>query len=145
MKLHVSALIVLMASTAIGLAQQQPPQIPSISERPSGASLGTIRIGAADNNIWFGWRVAMPATAIKGMTLSEVLARADFPLGLAAVDASSSQMVSFEVPKPLDVRLQPGERSAVNYRLRELNQQILVYRVENFASDKATRRRVLEL
>jgi type 1 glutamine amidotransferase/sugar phosphate isomerase/epimerase len=136
-----------MASTgAISLAQQgQPPQIPSISQRPSGASLGTIRVGAADSNIWFGWRVAIPANAIKGMTLSDVLARADFPLGLTAVEASSSQMVSFEVPKPLDIRLQAGERSAVNYRLRELNQQILAYRVEPFPSDEATRRRVLEL
>ena len=133
--------------TIVGFAQQgeKPPQVPSISQRPSGASLGTIRIGAADNNIWFGWRVAMPANAIKGMTLSDVLARADAPLGLAAVEAPSTVTVSFEVPKPLDHRLQPGERNSINYRLRELNQQILAYRVENLPADDANRRRVFEL
>ncbi len=133
--------------TVAPYAQQgeKPQQIPSISQRPSGASLGTIRIGAADNNIWFGWRVAMPANAIKGMTLSDALARADAPLGLAAVEAPSTLTVSFEVPKPLDHRLQAGERNAVNYRLRELNQQILAYRVENMPADDATRRRIFEL
>jgi type 1 glutamine amidotransferase len=130
-----------------GYAQQgeKPPQVPSISQRPSGASLGTIRIGAADNNVWFGWRVAMPANAIKGLTLSDVLARADAPLGLAAVETPSTLTVSFEVPKPLDYRLQAGERNAINYRLRELNQQILAYRVENLPADDATRRRIFEL
>ena len=43
------------------------PQVPLVSKRPTGASLGTIRAGASDNNIWFGWRVAMPTNAIKGM------------------------------------------------------------------------------
>ena len=144
MRIRLCAVIVTIAiGTVAGYAQQgeKPQQIPSISQRPSGASLGTIRIGAADNNIWFGWRVAMPANAIKGMTLSDVLARADAPLGLAAVEAPSTLTVSFEVPKPLDHRLQTGERNAVNYRLRELNQQILAYRVENLPADDATRRR----
>ena len=49
-----------------------------------------------------------------------------------------------EIPKKLDYRLQPGERNAVNYRLRELNQQILAYRVEDLGSDEGTRRKVLE-
>ena len=30
---------------------------------PDRSSLGTIRVGAADNNIWFGWRVGVPTTA----------------------------------------------------------------------------------
>jgi len=148
MRIRLCAVIVTIAiGTVAGYAQQgeKPQQVPSISQRPSGASLGTIRIGAADNNIWFGWRVAMPANAIKGMTLSEVLARVDAPLGLAAVEAPSTLTVSFEVPKPLDYRLQTGERNAVNYRLRELNQQILAYRVENLPADDATRRRTFEL
>ncbi len=142
-----AVIFTVVAGTIAGYAQQgqKPPQIPSISQRPSGASLGTIRIGAADNNIWFGWRVAMPANAIKGMTLSDVLARADAPLGLAAVEVPSALTMSFEVPKPLDHRLQSGERDALNYRLRELNQQILAYRVENLPPDDATRRKVFDL
>ena len=142
-----AVILTIVMGTIAGDAQQgeKPQQVPSISQRPSGASLGTIRIGAADNNIWFGWRVAMPANAIKGMTLSDVLARADAPLGLAAVEAPSTLTVSFEVPKPLDHRLQTGERNAINYRLRELNQQILAYRVESLPADDATRRSVFEL
>ena len=46
------------------VAGQAPPPVPSISQRPTGASLGTIRVGAADDNIWFGWRVGVPSTAI---------------------------------------------------------------------------------
>jgi type 1 glutamine amidotransferase/sugar phosphate isomerase/epimerase len=142
-----AVIVALAAGTVAGFAQQgeKPQPVPSISQRPSGASLGTIRIGAADTNIWFGWRVAMPANAIKGMALSDVLARADAPLGLAGVEAQSTVTVAYEVPKPLDHRLQSGERDAINYRLRELNQQILVYRVDNFPSDEPTRRRVFEL
>jgi type 1 glutamine amidotransferase/sugar phosphate isomerase/epimerase len=119
--------------------------VPSISQRPNGTSLGTIRVGAADNNMWFGWRVGVPSTAIKGLTFSEALARADgHPIAVTGVEASSTQITSFEVPKPLDHRLQPGERRAVVYRLRELNQQILSYRIDNVGSDEAARRQVFD-
>jgi type 1 glutamine amidotransferase len=126
-------------------AQPQAPAVPSISQRPNGTSLGTIRVGAADNNIWFGWRVGMPSTAIKGLTLSDALARADaHPVAVTTVLASSSQIVSHEIPKPLDYRLQPGERRAVVHRLRELNQQLLGYSVDSLPSDAAARRKVFE-
>ena len=50
----------------------------------------------------------MAPAAIKG-TLSEVLAAADaYPISLPSVMATSTQIVSAEVPKPLDYRLQPG-------------------------------------
>lgn len=121
------------------------PPVPSGSQRPNGTSLGTIRVGAADNNIWFGWRVAMPASAIKGLTFSEALERADrHPIAVTGVFASNTQIVSPEVPKPLDYRLQTGERNAVTYRLRELNQQILAYRVSDLGSDSHARRHVFE-
>ena len=71
--------------------------------------------------------------------------RADAPLGLLGVEAPSTQTVSFEVPKPLDHRLQPGERTAINYRLRELNQQIFIYRVESLPAEDAVRRSLFEL
>src|SRR6185295_10870321 len=54
------------AGVVVGFAQPQQPrvrplpeQIPSISQRPTGSSLGTIRAGAADKNIWFDWRVGV--------------------------------------------------------------------------------------
>jgi type 1 glutamine amidotransferase len=166
-----TALVIVAMSTAIAAAQQAPattasqgrgggegqgrgggegrggqqPQIPSISQRPPGGGLSTIRVGAADNNMWFGWRVAIPSAAIKGLTLSDALVKADgYPIGVTSVEASSTQITSAEVPKLLDHRLQTGERNAVVYRLRELNQQILAYRVDTLGPDEATRRKVFE-
>ena len=119
------------------------PPVPSISKRPAGSELSTIRVAAQDNNFWFGWRVGTPATSIKGMTFSDLLAKVD-PMGVPTVDATSTQTVSYEIPKALDYRLQTGERNAVNYRLRELNQQVSVYRVESLPTDEATRRKIFE-
>jgi type 1 glutamine amidotransferase/sugar phosphate isomerase/epimerase len=145
MKHRIGAVVIIVAcGTLVRAAQQAPaPTVPSISQRPTGSSLGTIRVGAADNNIWFGWRVAMPAAALKSLTFSEALARADL-LSVSSVEASSTQQVSPEIPKKLDARLQTGERNAVTYRLRELNQQILAYRVESLGSDEAARRKAFE-
>ena len=140
---------VVALGTLVGGAQQTPPAapapppVPSISKRPTGSSLGTIRAGAQDNNIWFGWRVAMPSNAIKGLTFSEAAARAD-AMAVPTVEVSSTQQVAFEIPKPFDYRLQQGERNAVNYRLRELNEGVSVYRVESLPPDEPTRRKVLE-
>jgi len=60
------ALAGLIVSAGVQGQAQNPPAVPSISQRPTGSSLGTIRGGAADNNIWFGWRVGMPSAAIRG-------------------------------------------------------------------------------
>jgi type 1 glutamine amidotransferase len=126
-----------------GGAGQTAPTVPSISKRPTGSSLGMIRAGADNNAIWFGWRIAMPTNAIKGLTFSEAVVKAD-AMAVPTVEVSSAQQVAFEVPKPFDYRLQTGERNAVNYRLRELNEGVSVYRVENLPADEATRRKVLE-
>jgi type 1 glutamine amidotransferase/sugar phosphate isomerase/epimerase len=124
-----------------------PASVPSIPKRPTasptGSELGLIRVAAQDDKIWFGWRVAMPTNAIKGMTFSDVVAKAG-AMSVPAVEVSSTQQVAFEIPKPFDYRLQTGERNAVNYRLRELGEQVAIYRVPNFPADEATRRKVLE-
>jgi type 1 glutamine amidotransferase/sugar phosphate isomerase/epimerase len=152
MNTHMHAMVlVLIAAASACFAQTPPPgggrgsapAIPNLSQRPTGSSLGTIRVGAADNNIWFGWRVGVPASAFRQLTLSEALAKSD-TLGVTGVEASSLQKVSFEVPKNLDYRLQQGERAAVVRRLRELNQQILGYRVDNLAADEGSERKVFE-
>jgi len=148
-RLLFSIAILLVTPSLISFAQEArvrplPAQIPSISQRPTGSSLGTIRVGAADNNIWFGWRVGVPAATLKPLTFSEALSKYDVA-SVASVEASSTQIVSAEIPKRLDYRLQPGERNAVVYRLRELNEQILAYRVDALGSDAATRRKTFEL
>jgi type 1 glutamine amidotransferase/sugar phosphate isomerase/epimerase len=141
---RVAALVCMAFGVIAGAAAQVPQQPPSISQRPNGVSLGTIRAGASDNTIWFGWRVGIPSDAIKGLTFSESLAQSDL-LGVTSVEAASTQITAFEVPKPLDARLQAGERNAVVYRLRELNQQVLAWRVEDLGADAASRRRALGL
>jgi type 1 glutamine amidotransferase/sugar phosphate isomerase/epimerase len=130
-------------TVARGGRQNSGPPIASLSQRPSGASLGTIRVGAADNNIWFGWRVGIPAAAFKQLTFSEALTKAD-SLGVASVEASNLQKVSHEVPKNLDYRLQTGERAAVVHRMRELNQQIGAYRLDHAESTEGSQRKVFE-
>jgi type 1 glutamine amidotransferase/sugar phosphate isomerase/epimerase len=145
--LHIVVAMIAFGSVA-GSAQQArvrplPEQIPSISMRPTGSSLGTIRVGAADRNIWFDWRVGVPGTAMKSLTLSEMLPKVDV-LSVANVEASNTQIVSLEIPKKLDYRLQPGERNAVVYRFKELGEQVLAYRVDSIGADEATRRKVFE-
>ncbi len=119
-------------------------QVPSISKKPVGSELATIRVAAENKDLWFGWRVAIPTDAIKGTTtFSEGAAKADAMI-MANVEVSSGQQVAFEVPKPFDYRLQTGERNAVNRRLRELRLQASTYRVESLPEDEATRRKVFE-
>ncbi len=146
MRRHVSAAIFVLATAFPGVnAQQGPaaPQVPSVSRRPNGGGLATIRMGAADNTMWFGWRVSAPMASLKGLTFSDALAKADvWPV--ASVEASSTQITSFEVPKPLDQRLQANERAAVVYRLREIAESIAAYRVDSIVADAAARRRVFE-
>ena len=119
------------------------PPVPSISQRPNGASLGTIRAGAQDNNIWFGWRIAVPSSSIRGLTFSDALAEIDV-LSVSSVEVPSTQTTSFEVPKPMDHRLQAGERNAVVYRTRELSEQIAAYRIDAIGADQPARRAVFE-
>jgi type 1 glutamine amidotransferase/sugar phosphate isomerase/epimerase len=168
MSTRVCAAVVLAAITAVftGHAQQVPPAagqggggrggrggdggaaqpaqpVPSVSKRPNGGGLATIRMGAPDEKMWFGWRVAMPAAALKGLTFSEALAKADV-IPFASVEASSTQTTAFEVPKPLDHRLQANERTALVYRLREIAETITAYRIDNIGADAGVRRRVFE-
>src|SRR5262249_10565012 len=52
--------------------------------------------------------------------------------------------VSYEVPKLLTPNLQPGELRAIVYRLREMNQQMRVYRADTIPTDGAAQRRLFE-
>jgi type 1 glutamine amidotransferase/sugar phosphate isomerase/epimerase len=123
-------------------AQAGPPAA-SASVRPSGASLGTIRLGAADDRIWFGWFVGIPASAFRQLTFSEAAARAD-ALGLGSIEGFSAQKVSPEVPKNLDYNLAPGELKAIANRLRELNVQMRAYHVDSIGVDDDARRKLFE-
>ena len=117
--------------------------MPNLSLRPTGASLGTIRVGAADNNIWFGWHVGIATADFKQLTFAEAVVKSDL-LGVTGVEASHSQRIAPEIPKNLDYRLQQGERAAVVRKLREYNQTIFAYRVDNMGVDENSERQVFE-
>ena len=84
MKLRWLVLLLTIASIAAaqtggrggGGGQNNPPS-GSASVRPPGSSLGTIRLGAQDEKIWFGWHVGIPSTAFRGLTFSDAAAKAD--------------------------------------------------------------------
>jgi type 1 glutamine amidotransferase/sugar phosphate isomerase/epimerase len=123
--------------------QQRAPQVVSKSVRPSGSSLGKIRVGASSEDIWFGWTVAIPTTEFPALTFSEAAEKAD-ALALASVQGSDQQNVSPEIPKKLSYHLKPGERQAVALRLRELNLNMPIYAVESIPSDESSRRQMFE-
>ena len=155
------ATFALVFTVAIGiavLAQQNPPAgqgrggggqgkaapaVPNLSLRPTGSSLGTIRAGAADNKIWFNWHVAVPTADFHQLTFSEAITKAD-TLGVTGVEASSTQRISPEIPKALDYHLQQGERAAVVRAMKEYNQAIFAYRVDNIGADERSQREVFE-
>jgi hypothetical protein len=123
--------------------QQRAPQVVSKSVRPSGSSLGKIRVGASSEDIWFGWTVAIPTTEFPTLTFSEAAEKAD-ALALASVQGSDQQIVSPEIPKKLSYHLKPGERQAVALRLRELSLNMPIYAVESIPSDESSRRQMFE-
>ncbi|MGE0406632.1 MAG: ThuA domain-containing protein [Candidatus Korobacteraceae bacterium] len=127
-------------------AQAAQPATPagSASVRPSGSDLGTIRLGAANETIWFGWQIGIPARAFSRLTFTEAAAKAD-ALGLGSIEGFSGQKLSPEVPKNLDWNLARGERLATVARLRELNVRMSAYRVQSLPSDEPTRRKMFEL
>ncbi len=137
-----AATILLLAAS--GAAAQNNPPAGSASVRPPGSSLGTIRLGAQDEKIWFGWHVGIPAAAFKDLTFSDAAAKAD-ALGLGSIEGFDTQKVSPEVPKNLTWRLGPGERAAILNRLREVNVKMYAYHVDKFDADAATQRKVFEL
>ena len=111
--------------------------------RPTGSSLGTIRLGGQDEKIWFGWRVGIPRVVFAHLTFSEAAAKAD-ALGLGSIEGFDTQMVSPEVPKNLDYNLMPGESTAVRNRLIELNLKMYAYHVAKFPADAGARSKLFD-
>ncbi len=125
-----------------GRSGAQAPAVPSLSQRPPGSSLGTIRVGGS-SDLWFQWRVGIPSTAVRQLTFSEAVAKAD-TLPVTGVVAIATQVVSPEIPKKLDFNLQTGERAAVVRRLREVAETIFAYRIDNLPADESSQRKVFE-
>lgn len=129
-----------IAAAQIGRGPALPPA-GSASVRPTGSSLGRIRLGAADEKIWFGWRIGVPAAAFRHLTFSEAAAKAD-ALIVASIEGFNTQRLSAEIPKNLTWTLAPGEVRAINNRLRDLNLKMPAYHVDAIPADAESRRRM---
>src|SRR5437588_2316779 len=134
--------LVLWMAAAAAWGQNASPVV-SASVRPSGSSLGTIRLGAQDDKIWFGWKVGIPAAAFRNLTFAEAAVKAD-ALGLGSIEGFDTQKISPEIPKNLTWHLLPGERAAINYKLREVNVKMVAYHVANMPVDADARRKLFE-
>jgi type 1 glutamine amidotransferase len=153
--IKMKTVLLILAGATMALAQNTPPAqgqgrgrggpqappVASLSQRPLGG-LSSIRLGGS-GDMWFNWSVGVPAQAFRQMTWSESLVKIDL-LSVDSHEVSSGQKAALEVPKPMDHRLQRGERNAVLHRLREMNQRIGAYRVDDFPADAAARRSVLQ-
>jgi type 1 glutamine amidotransferase/sugar phosphate isomerase/epimerase len=134
----------LLLAAPMAFAQRGgPPVAGSASVKPTGSSLGTIRLGGQDDKIWFGWRVGIPSTAFRQLTFAEAAAKAD-ALGLGGIEGFDTQTVSPEVPKNLDYNLMPGECTAVRNRLIELNVKMYAYHVASFPAENDARRKLFD-
>ena len=130
-------LIGAIASTTIGFAQAPPAARgparqgapPAVSAPARGSA--SVRVPAwrklrtAVGSL-LGWQVGVPLGSFRQDTFVDAIRKAE-ALDLAVVEGDSTQKVSLQIPKPLDYRLAPGERNAVQERMSALNVRMPVY------------------
>ena len=90
-----------------------------------------------------GWEIGIPVDVFRQLTFSEALGKADSLL-LAAVEGSSSQELSREIPKKLDYNLKPGEVAALKNELRAWNIRMPAYFTPTIGPDEDSSRRLFE-
>jgi len=134
--------VTIMAGAIIGPALAQ---VPASAPAPGSASVRLEdwgRIATAASRI-LEWKVAVPASAFRGLTFSEAAGKAD-ALGVAFIEGFSTQDLSPEIPKKLDYHLAPGEVKAVQDRLRALNLGMPVYVTATIGPDEKSSRQLFE-
>jgi len=83
---------------------------------------------------FFNWKVGAPASAFKGLTLSEAAVRID-KAELGYVEGSNTQWVSSEIRKNLDYNLTPNELTAIKNRLGKFRVHMVAYHVDGLGPD----------
>jgi type 1 glutamine amidotransferase/sugar phosphate isomerase/epimerase len=83
---------------------------------------------------FFNWKVGAPASAFKGLTLSEAAVRID-RAELGYVEGSNTQWVSSEIRKNLDYNLTPNELTAIKNRLTKFRVKMAAYHVDKLGPD----------
>ena len=90
-----------------------------------------------------GWHVGVSLNSFRGDTFMDAARKAE-ALDLAVFEGDSTQKVSLQIPKNLDYRLAPGERTAVLDRMIALNVRMTVYSVADVSEDEGTARKQFE-
>ena len=120
----------------IALTQQIPARAttPRISWR--------VRTLVGDDRL-MQWKTGTTSAAFPQLTFVEAVNKTD-ELGLNAIEGSSAQKVSNQIPKQLDPNLTPDEQNSVRETLKSANMRLVGYRAGQLPSDDASQRKVLE-
>ncbi len=89
------------------------------------------------------WKTGTTSAAFPQLTFVEAVNKTD-ELGLNAIEGSSAQKVSNQIPKQLDPNLTPDEQNSVRETLKSANMRLVGYRAGQLPSDDASQRKVLE-
>ena len=135
-RMTIAALFAVCMATLI--AQQQQQAFPRASDAMERVTWRTRTLVANDRLT--NWDLAIPGM---GQTFLDSVVRADAAL-VPFVEASSSQRVSAQVQKLLDINLSAVEVAAVRTGMGD-TVRVSAYRVESLPADAATRRRVFKL
>ncbi len=120
------------------IAQQQEQAFPRAADAIERVTWRTRTLVANDRLT--DWDFAIPGM---GLTFIESVVRADAAL-VPFVEAASTQKVSAQVQKNLDISLTPAEVAAARAGMGN-TVRISAYRIESLPADAATRRRIFKL
>jgi type 1 glutamine amidotransferase len=135
-RITIAALFAVCMVTLI--AQQQEQAFPRAADAIERVTWRTRTLVANDRLT--DWDFAIPGM---GLTFIESVVRADAAL-VPFVEAASTQKVSAQVQKNLDISLTPAEVAAARAGMGN-TVRISAYRIESLPGDAATRRRIFKL
>jgi hypothetical protein len=125
---------------AAGLAAQTPTAKPTFERAPDALARVTWRTRTlvGDERLT-NWKLALPATGVRGATFLDAVVSADAAV-VDFIEGASTQAVSPQMQKLLDVNLTPGEIAAIRGRMG--NVRMLTYRVGRLAADTPARHKL---
>ena len=120
---------------------RQPGTVPASGrEATRWEPWSTMRMAAAPI---LGWKIGIVADDLPNTYLWKSLEDTD-ALKLSFIEASSTQLLSEEIPKPVNYNLQPGELKAIQDKLFGLNIKIVAYRIPSIDTDASSARKLFE-
>jgi len=120
-----------LAATQFALGDLPAPTTPSAKLTPA--------VRAQER---LGWRLALAPSAVKELTLFELIDMAT-EQGLLYVGGSNRQRVSDDIPKPFDNRLSSDERRRIRLKLDAAGVRLLTYHIDSEPSSQADREKVV--